>query len=143
MAASINRKRPDRVHLQRYWNSNNDAGLGMKHTLTIDGEKRNLEIRAMDESFIMYDKLWKAPLRWKGLPSPEPGTIQHTIKEFVANLCRSAWSHFLVCQFLTFFVFLLCFGLAASRLCGKALSFRNHFVRPFFVRVCIHLKHMF
>ena len=60
----------------------------MKHTITIDGEKRNLEIRAMDESFIMYDKLWKAPLRWKGLPSPEPGTIQHTIKEFLHRQVR-------------------------------------------------------
>lgn len=55
----------------------------MKHSITIDGETRNLDIRAMDESFIMYDKLWKAPLRRQDLPPAEPGTTAYTIQEFL------------------------------------------------------------
>ena len=60
----------------------------MNHTITIDGERRDLEIRAMDESFIMYNKLWRAPLRRQDLPPAKPGTIHHTIQEFLRMQVR-------------------------------------------------------
>lgn len=64
----------------------------MKHSITIDGEKRDLDIRAMDETFIMYDKLWKAPLRRQDLPPPELGTTAYTIQEFLRRQVRAIGS---------------------------------------------------
>ena len=64
----------------------------MRHTITIDGERRDIDIRAMDESFIMYDKLWKAPLKRGALPKPAPGTTGHVIQEFFRKQIRTIGS---------------------------------------------------
>ncbi len=64
----------------------------MQHRITIDGEERDLDIRAMDESCIMYDKLWKAPLRRQDLSPPELGTTAHTIQEFLRRQVRAIGS---------------------------------------------------
>ncbi len=64
----------------------------MKQTITIDAKKPKLDIRAMDESFIMYDKLWKAPLRRRDLSPPEPGTTAHTIQQFLRRQVRAIGS---------------------------------------------------
>ena len=64
----------------------------MQHTITVDGEKRSLDIRAMDEGFIMYGKLWKAPLRRRDLPPAEPGTTAYTIQEFLRRQVRAIGS---------------------------------------------------
>ena len=64
----------------------------MKHTITIDGEKHDIDIRAMDEGFIMYDKLWEAPLMQGDLPEPEPGTPAHVVQEFFRRQIRAIGS---------------------------------------------------
>jgi len=64
----------------------------MRHTITIDGEERDLDICAMDEGFIMYDKLWEAPLMRQDLPPPEPGTTAHSIQEFLRRQVRTIGS---------------------------------------------------
>ena len=64
----------------------------MKHTISIDGARRDIAIREMDESFIMYDKLWKAPLKRGDLPEPAPGTTGHGIKEFFRKQIRAIGS---------------------------------------------------
>ena len=46
----------------------------------------------MDESFIMYDKLWKAPLRRQDLSPPVPGTTAHAIQEFLRRQGRAIGS---------------------------------------------------
>jgi len=70
-----------------------DMGDGaMKHPITIDGEGRSIDIRAMDESFIMYDKLWEAPLMRRDLPEPEPGAPAHVIQEFFRKQIRTIGS---------------------------------------------------
>jgi len=64
----------------------------MRHAITIDGENRDLDIRAMDESFIMYDKLWNAPLRPEDLPEPAAGSTGHVIREFLRKQIRAIGS---------------------------------------------------
>jgi len=64
----------------------------MKHTLEIDGEKRILDILPMDEDFVVYGKLWEAPLTRKDLPVPEPGTPEDVIEEFFRKQIRSVGS---------------------------------------------------
>jgi len=39
----------------------------MKHTIEIDGEQRDIEIKAMDESFIVYRKMYMPPLTSKNI----------------------------------------------------------------------------
>ena len=64
----------------------------MKHSITIEGEERELDIQAMDESLIMYGKLREAPLRRQDLEPPEPGTAAYTIQEFLRRQVRAIGS---------------------------------------------------
>ena len=34
----------------------------MKHPIEIDDEQRDIEIRAMDESFVLYRKMYVSPI---------------------------------------------------------------------------------
>jgi len=64
----------------------------VKHTIEIDGGKRVLDIRPMDESFIVYGKLWEAPLIRDQLPEPEPDSPEDVIEEFFRKQIRTVGS---------------------------------------------------
>lgn len=44
----------------------------MKHTIEIDGELREIDIRAMDEGFIMWRKMFHAPLTADNMETADP-----------------------------------------------------------------------
>ena len=49
----------------------------MKHTIEIDGEQRDIEIKAMDESFIVYRKMYMPPLTSKNIGTIAQMTMFH------------------------------------------------------------------
>ena len=44
----------------------------MKHTIDIDGEKRDIDVRAMDEDFIVYRKMYVPPITRENLHTGTP-----------------------------------------------------------------------
>jgi hypothetical protein len=59
----------------------------MKHTIEIDGEQRDIEIKAMDESFIVYRKMYMPPLTPKNI-----GTIaSHDDVPQLERFRRKVW----------------------------------------------------
>lgn len=57
----------------------------MKDNITIDGQKRNIEIRAMDESFIVYRKMYKPPLTPENIGKVNPWDWREHLEEFRAK----------------------------------------------------------
>jgi GNAT superfamily N-acetyltransferase len=49
----------------------------MKHTIEIDGERREIDIRAMDESFIVYRKMFAPPLTPDNIGTVNPGDPEY------------------------------------------------------------------
>lgn len=45
----------------------------MKHTISFDGESRDIDIRLMDESFIVYRKMYRPPLTPENIGKVNPG----------------------------------------------------------------------
>lgn len=60
----------------------------MKHAVTVDGVKRDLDIRAMDESFIVYCKLFSAPMARQDLAVPTSGSRDYVVREFFRKQIR-------------------------------------------------------
>jgi GNAT superfamily N-acetyltransferase len=54
----------------------------MKHKIVIDGEEKQIDIRPMDESLIVYCVLWEAPLTRDQIPEPKPGQPEYVVREF-------------------------------------------------------------
>ncbi len=57
----------------------------MKHTIEIDGEKRDIDIRAMDESFIVYRKMYVPPLTRDNIGKVNPGDWAEHLEQFQRN----------------------------------------------------------
>ena len=64
----------------------------MRHIATIDGEPKTIDIRAMDESFIVYRKMFDAPLLPESLSEPEAGSAAYVIREFFRRQIRRVGS---------------------------------------------------
>ncbi len=68
----------------------------MKHTITIDGQKRDLDIRPMDESFIVYRKMFAPPLAPDNIGDFAPGDARQagfrTVEEFFRKQIRMVGS---------------------------------------------------
>ncbi len=59
----------------------------MKHTIDIDGERRDIEIKAMDESFVVYRKMYVPPLTAENI-----GTIgPHDDVKQLERFRREGW----------------------------------------------------
>ena len=54
----------------------------MKHTIEIDGEQCDIEIRAMDESFIVYRKMYVPPLTRDNIGNVNPGDWAEHLEQF-------------------------------------------------------------
>ncbi|KKL45882.1 hypothetical protein LCGC14_2351200, partial [marine sediment metagenome] len=57
----------------------------MKHQIEIDGQMRDIEIKAMDESFIVYRKMYKAPLTPENIGKINPWDYREHLEEFKAK----------------------------------------------------------
>ena len=44
----------------------------MKHRIVVDGQERDIEIRAMDEKFIVYRKMFAPPLTPENIGKVNP-----------------------------------------------------------------------
>ena len=53
----------------------------MKHMIEIDGERRNIDIRAMDERFIVYRKMFAAPLTPDNIGIVNPGDPEYLAEQ--------------------------------------------------------------
>jgi len=60
----------------------------MIHTTEIDGERRDIDIRPMDEGFIVYCKMFQAPLLPADVPEPKPGEPGYVVQEFFRKQIR-------------------------------------------------------
>lgn len=64
----------------------------MKHTITIDGRRRDLDIRPMDESFIVYRKMFNPPLTPRNIGDFVPGDARQagfkTVEAFLRRQIR-------------------------------------------------------
>lgn len=54
----------------------------MKHTIEIDGQERIIDIRAMDESFIVYRKMYVPPLTRDNIGKVNPGDWAEHLERF-------------------------------------------------------------
>ena len=45
----------------------------MKHQITVDGQERQIDIRPMDEDFIVYRKMYVPPLTLENIGQVNPG----------------------------------------------------------------------
>ncbi len=57
----------------------------MKHLITIDGQKREIDIRAMDEDFIVYRKMYQAPLTRENIGKINPWDCREHLEKFRAE----------------------------------------------------------
>lgn len=57
----------------------------MTHTIPIDGQTRQIDIRTMDESFIVYRKMYVPPLTRENIGRINPGDYVKHIEEFQRN----------------------------------------------------------
>jgi GNAT superfamily N-acetyltransferase len=57
----------------------------MKHSVTIDSEERIIDIRAMDEDFIVYRKMYKPPLTPENIGKINPWDWGEHLEEFKAK----------------------------------------------------------
>jgi GNAT superfamily N-acetyltransferase len=57
----------------------------MKHTIEMDGEKRDIDIRPMDESFIVYRKMYAPPLTRDNIGKVNPGDWAEHLERFQKN----------------------------------------------------------
>jgi len=54
----------------------------MKHTIEIDDQRRDIEIRAMDQSFIVYRKMFLPPLTPENIGQVNPGDPEYLAEQF-------------------------------------------------------------
>ena len=54
----------------------------MKHTISVDGKLRDIDILLMDESFIVYRKMYKPPLTPENIGKINPGDWAEHLKRF-------------------------------------------------------------
>jgi GNAT superfamily N-acetyltransferase len=54
----------------------------VRHTISIDGQERAIDIRAMGEEFIVYCKMFEAPLTPQNVRNPEPDEPAYVVQEF-------------------------------------------------------------
>jgi len=57
----------------------------MRHTIQIDGAKRRIEIRAMDEDFVVYRKMYVPPLTSDNIGKVNPGDWSEHLELFQEN----------------------------------------------------------
>ncbi len=66
--------------------------LHVVHRAIIDGKERAIDIRAMDERFIVYRKMFDAPLLSADLPAPETDNADYVVQEFFRRQIRTIGS---------------------------------------------------
>ncbi len=54
----------------------------MKHQITVDGQERQIDIRPMDEDFIVYRKMYVPPLTRENIGRVNPGDADYLAKQF-------------------------------------------------------------
>lgn len=57
----------------------------MKHRIEIDGQQRDIDIRPMDEGFIVYRKMYVPPLTPENISKINPGDWEKHLREFKSN----------------------------------------------------------
>lgn len=54
----------------------------MRHSISIDGQDREIDVRAMDEDFIVYRKMYAPPLTPANIGKINPGDWAEHLQEF-------------------------------------------------------------
>jgi len=62
-----------------------ERNKSMEHPITIDGQERVIDIRAMDEDFIVYRKMYQAPLTRENIGKINPWDWREHLEEFRAK----------------------------------------------------------
>ncbi len=68
-----------------YAAANEMKGALVEHSITIDGEERIIDIRAMDENFIVYRKMYKPPQTPENIGNINPWDWREHLEEFQAK----------------------------------------------------------